>query len=232
MSADPPLVIAILHADEEDVHYQLYSQAYGIEMQVDDEWNAEAVLLAPYDHLAAVTEDTDVTGEDAAIVSAGVTDVPLDADGLPDLSVIADSDKNNWLLVGDPRLDDSDATVAAKRDAALAAHCRVVLCLKDTAPEHLAARLAGVADCSSLVVALVHPDATAPETAAAMARTVREQLAAAGATGQPRIVVAGDVTPENAAELVASEGVDGVLLLDDRYDEFDTILEVLEAVGD
>lgn len=44
MSADPPLVIAILHADEEDVHYQLYSQAYGIEMQVDDEWNAEAVL--------------------------------------------------------------------------------------------------------------------------------------------------------------------------------------------
>jgi hypothetical protein len=29
-----PLVVAILHSDEDDIDYQLYGAAYGIEMQI------------------------------------------------------------------------------------------------------------------------------------------------------------------------------------------------------
>lgn len=232
MSALPPLVVAILHSDDEDVDYQLYSQAYGIEMQVDNEWNAEAVLLAPYDSLSSVTENTDVTGEDTAIVSAGVTDIARSADGSFDLSIISD-EKNNWLLVGDPRQQEADEIFADKLRAALAADCRAIVCIADLSREQLANRLSALAstDCSKVVIALTHPDAIQASYAAAAASALRDYLASKEASGIPRIIVSGAVTSDNAAEILGIEGVDGFLLMDDQYDDFGTILEILEAVG-
>ncbi len=231
MPAHPPLVVAILHSDEDDIDYQLYSEAYGIEMQVDDEWEAEAILLAPHGHIAAVTENTDVTGEDAAIVSAGVTDIPISVAGKFDLTAISDP-QNNWLLVGDPRLNDTDETISNKLLAALSSNCRVIVCITEVTAEHIATRLNGIGsiDASRIVIALIHPDATNVATAAA--KTARDQLNSSGVTGDPRFIVAGDVTGENAGNVLAIDGVDGVLLVDDKYDEFGTILEVLEALGD
>lgn len=228
----PPLIIAILHAHEEDVHHQLYSQAYGIEMQVDNEWQARLVLLAPGEHLAAVTEDTDVTGEDAAIVSAGVTDVAIRDDGSIDLGVIKDS-HNNWLLLGHPDVGDSDEDLARKRDAALGAGCRVIVCLHATNEDLLHSRLAGLepADYSHIVVALLLPDAPASQVAAA-AQATRQHLKNIGAPEPPRVVVAGSISGENAGDIIDIEGVDGVLMTDDSYDDFGVILEVLEAVGE
>jgi triosephosphate isomerase len=233
MSSRPPLVVAILHSDEDDIDYQLYCEAYGIEMQVDNEWNAEAILLAPHDHLYAVTENTDVTGEDAAIVSAGATDVPISDDGSPSVSVIK-GPQNNWLLVGDPRLNDTDELIKKKIRAALDADCRVIICLTDTSNEHIAARLnsVGAIDCSRVVIALVHPDATVPAIATMSAKSVREHLASIGASGDPRFIVAGAISADAASEVVGIDGVDGVFLMDDKYSDFGTILEVLEALGD
>lgn len=233
MSSNRPLVVAILHSDEDDIDYQLYCEAYGIEMQVDDEWNAEAILLAPHDHLHAVTENTGVTGEDAAIVSAGVTDIPAAADGSFDASVIQDP-QNNWLLVGDPRRSDTDDVIHKKLQAALAADCRAIICIANATHEHIAARLHGLAsiDCSRIVIAFVHPDATTPNVAAAAASVIRDQIASVGASGQARLIVSGNITGENAADVIGIDGVDGVLLMDDKYDDFGTILEVLEALGE
>ncbi|MEZ6134071.1 MAG: triose-phosphate isomerase [Pirellulaceae bacterium] len=231
MSSCPPLVVAILHSDADDIDYQLYCEAYGIEMQVDNEWNAEAVLLAPYDHLYAVTKNTDVTGEDAAIVSAGATDIPISDDGSPEISVIKDS-QNNWLLVGDPRLHDTDEIIHRKLQTALDAGCRVIICITDTTHDHIAARINGLAsiDCSRIVIALVHSDAPTPNVAASVAESIRDQIASIGATGRARFIVAGNISGDNAAEIVDINGVDGVLLMDDKYDDFGTILEVLDAL--
>jgi triosephosphate isomerase len=233
VSSKRPLVVAILHSDEDDIDYQLYSEAYGIEMQVDDEWKAEAILLAPHDHLHAVTENTDVTGEDAAIVSAGVTDIPASHDGSFDPSVITDP-QNNWLLVGDPRLSDTDDTITKKLQAALAADCRVIICVSNTTHEHIAARLNALAsiDCSRIVIAFVHPDATSPNVAAGAASAIHDQIASVGASGHARFIVSGNITGENAVDVVGIDGVDGVFLMDDKYGDFGTILEVLEALGE
>lgn len=200
-------------------------------MQVDGEWNAEAVLLAPYDHLYAVTENTDVTGEDAVIVSAGATDIPISDDGSPDVSVINDP-RNNWLLVGDPRLNDTDEIIHRKLQTALGAGCRVIICIAATTHDHIASRINVLAsiDCSRIVIAFVHPDATTPSVAISAAQTIRDQIASIGATGRARFIVAGNISGKNAAEIIGINGVDGVLLMDDQYDDFGTILEVLEAV--
>ena len=233
MSSSTPLVVAILHSDEDDIDYQLYCEAYGIEMQIDDEWNAEVILLAPHDHLYAVTENTDVTGEDAAIVSAGTTDIPISEGGSPDVSVIKDA-QNNWLLVGDPRLNDTDEIITKKLQAALDADCRAIICIADTTSEHIAARINGLAsiDCSRIVIAFVHPNATTPSVATTVAQSIRDRIASIGASGHARFIVSGNIFGENATDIVGIDGVDGVFLMDDKYDDFGTILEVLESLGD
>ena len=226
-----PLVVAILHSDKEDIDYQLYCAAYGIEMQVNSDSHAEAVLLTPHDHLYAVTKNTGVTGEDAVIVSAGVTDIPVSDDGSPNVSVITDP-KNNWLLVGDPRRRDSDEVVARKLRAALDADCRVIICCPDPAHEAIAARLKGLAsmDCSRVVMAFVHPDAKKPEVAVPAARAIRSYMKSIGASGKPRFIVSGCVSGKDATDILGIDGVDGVILMDDEYDDWGLILEVLRAI--
>lgn len=232
MSSSPPLVVAILHSDSKDIDFQLYCQAYSIEMQIDNEWNAELILLAPHKHLHAVTKNTYVTGKEAEIVAAGITDLPASDDGAFDLSVIKDP-QDNWLLVGDPRSGDTDEIITKKLQAALAAGCRVIICISNTTHEHLFARLNSLAaiDCSRIVIAFVHPDSAVPNVAAAAANAVNHQIASVGAIGNPRMIVSGNITRENAADIVAIDGVCGVILLDDKYPDLGTIIEVLKTLG-
>jgi hypothetical protein len=227
------LIVAVLHADAEDKRYQLYSAAYGLEMQIDDEWKAELVLLAPHDHLAAVTEETDVTSEDTAICSAGVTDVPLTG-GKPNLSAIR-KERNNWLLVAGPDGIDSEEVIAKKLSAALAAGCRAVLCFDDAKGDQLANRLAGV-DAKALprlAIAYVGPKAADPKTAAAAAEHVQQTLQAKfSAKGACRFLVGGDVTAENVEALTSIPGVAGIFMEPKRYKEWGDILEILSVVGE
>jgi hypothetical protein len=228
-----PLVAAVLHANAEDKNYQLYCAAYGLEMQIDDEWDAEAVLLAPHGHLHAVTEDTDVTGEDTAIVSAGVTDVPVKKGGKPDVSAIT-GERNNWLLAAGPENTDTEQTIKAKLRTALGAGCRAILCFSEVRTDQLASRLAGIgaAALPRLVIAYVGPDAASPPVAKRAMRFVHECLGSKpGAVDGPRFIVGGKVTAEAAKALTAIKGISGVLLLEDKYGHFGDILEVLAALG-
>ncbi len=233
MSSRTPLVVAILHAEADDVDYQLYGAAYGIEMQVSGDWNAEAVLLTPHDHLYAVTKNTGVTTEADSIVSAGVTDLPMSEDGVPNVAVL-NHHKNNWLLVGDPRRNDKDELVAKKLKAALDSNCRVIICFNDTTNEYIATQTNSLLsiDWSRIVIALVHPDATNPNVATPFAQSIRTQLAAINALGDPRIIVSGSISGEIAKNIVGIEGIDGVILMDDKYDDWGMILEILEAFDD
>jgi hypothetical protein len=227
-----PLVVAILHSDEDDIDYQLYGAAYGIEMQISGDWHAEAVLLAPHDHLDAVTKRTGVTTEEDSIVSAGVTDIPISEDGVPNLAVIKHP-RNNWLLVGDPRRTDTDELIAKKFRAALDADCRIIICVTDTTKPHLNARLSGLAsiDCSRIAIALVNSHATNRDIAVNAAMSIREFVKSIDGHGNPRFIVGGHVNESNARDITAMDGVNGVILMDDKYDHWGTILGVLESIG-
>jgi hypothetical protein len=223
--------VAALHANETDKNYQLYSAAYGLEMQIDNEWNSELVLLTPHGHLHAVTEDTDVTGEDTAIVSAGVTDVPLENDGKPDLSDIQ-GERNNWLLVAGPGNSDANETIEAKLRSALAAGCRVILCFSEIETEQLPSRLKGIdaAMLPRLVIAYIGPDAAEPSVAKNALRFGQESLRSTlGTVKGSRFIVGGQVTAAGAVALTAIQGISGVLMREDHYNEFGDILEVLAA---
>ena len=229
-----PLVVAVLHSNAEDKHHQLYCAAYGIEMQIDDEWDAELVLLAPHEHLSAVTEDTGVTGEDAGIVSAGVTDIPMKKVGMPALAAI-ENDHNNWLLIGGAGNTDSEQTARSKLRAALDAGCRVVVCFSEIDSGQLPTRLEGLdpSHLPHLVIAYTGPDAARPAAAQTAVRSVRECLRSSlGAAKGWRFIVGGKITAKNAAALTAIPDISGVLLEAEKYDNFGDILDILKALGD
>lgn len=226
-----PVVAAIFFTtaeDDEGKNYELYCDAYGLEMQIDNEWNAEVILLAPHDHLGAVTESTSVTGEDAAIVTAGVTDVPISEHGTPDFSVINDP-RNNWLLVGDPRNNDTDETINLKLRGALDAGCRVIFCTSEKNGSQLLAPLfkgLGPAELSRIIIAVVlDKDADEPDVVQRTVQAIRDQFrSTVGTTERLRFIVASQATAEKAVAFVSLQGVDGVLLIDSDYCK---ILDVL-----
>jgi hypothetical protein len=230
--ANTPMVAAVLHSNADDRHYQLYSAAYGLEMQIDDGWQAELVLFAPHEHLNAVTEDTAVTGEDTAIVSAGVTDVPLN-EGEPDLSAIQ-HERNNWLLVAGSGSKDSEETIKAKLIAALSVGCRAILCFAELGTAQLSNRLAGIdaAKLPQLVIAYVGSNAARPSIAKNALRAAQDAIKSRFHTGAGcRFIVGGEVTVDGAFALKAIPNISGVLLEEERYSDFGDILEILGALG-
>ncbi len=247
-----PIVAAILYTTAEDDQGkddQIYSDAYGLEMQIDNEWNAEIILLAPPNRLYAVTKNTGVTGEDTAIVSAGITDVPISSDGKPDVSEIKHP-QNNWLIVGDPQNYDTDETITLKLRTAIDAGCRVIYRVSEKTIGRLASNLNGVtvSEFARIVIAITVDEPVEPgslaeaeklpnsdaEISVEVAKT-RLQIARAqfqsvvGTTNNLRFIFAGAITAEKAVALVSNEGFDGVLLTGPS--DFCTILEILGALA-
>lgn len=229
-----PLVVAVLKAAGENPDYDLYCAAYGLEMQIDNEWNAELVLLTPSGRLNIVTKTTDVTGPDTRIVSAGVIDVPLTPNGRPELSEI-DDERNNWLLVAGSGLADTEDVIRAKLHTALATGRRVVLCFTDADVEQLSVRFQGI-DSSALgrlVVAYTEPGAIQPEKAEYGLRITQDSLrSVCGTIEGLRVIVGGRMTVTDAVALVAIPGIAGVFMQADEYEGFGDILQVLAALGD
>jgi hypothetical protein len=227
------LVIAVLHTDGKDKDYGLYCDAYGLEMQIDPEWDAEAVLLVPSGHLRAVTKGTGVTDLNMRIVSAGVTDVPVTPTGTPDLSEIAD-ERNNWLLVAGPGNADPEKMIRTKLQAALNAGYRAILCYSEFRTAQFLGYLEGIegAALGRLIVACIGPDATQPSMAKVVTHFVHEGLRSVVGTSQgARVVVGGRMTASEAVALSAIPGIAGVFLPVGQYRDFCDILEILTAVG-
>ena len=217
-----PLLVAVLHSDEDDPAYQIRCAAYGLEMQVDNEWNADLVLLAPSEFLNAIVRDTDVTGEDTAIVTAGIIDRTSLESSQFDYSPISGS-QDNWILVGDPRIESTAESVNARIRDAISAKCRVIVCITDTTLPCIADYLDGLDSSSDaqLVLAAIpsSTDDTIYQDVCAFAATMRSR---------PRVILGGDVTLELATQTV-SAGFDGILLMDNEYKGWGIILEILAA---
>lgn len=223
----PPLIVAMLHANSEDVNYEIYSQCYGLEMQINDEWNAQLVLLAPYENFHVVVEDTDVTGEDTAIVSAGVVDLPAKPGGGFDTSAV-ERERDNWVLIGDPRAEGDDPAFNAKLVAALNSGCRVMVCLKHLDRGTIAKRLSPLkqVDGSRIVIVLASGEAMKPSTAKQACQAIHEQIG-----NTCTVIVAGKVNPATIQRVLSHDGIDGVLLTDRHYAEFGHLLKLLKTVG-
>ena len=214
-----PLVIAELHADEEDKHYQLYTAAYGLEMQIDDKWPVELVLLAPPKHLKAVTKDTGVTGEDTAIVSAGVTDLVLKK-GVPNTKVIKD-DHNNWVSLDATETEEFDTKLLAASQCG----CRLIVRVEPGQSLPIDA----LESASTGVLVLVPDQSTELSSLVSRGNSLRAQLSS---HANLRVAVSGLVDPEAVKEACAIDGIDGVFLMTSDYDDFGDLLKILRAFAE
>ena len=223
----PPLIVAMLHASSKDPNYEIYTQCYGLEMQINDEWNAQLVLLAPFANFSAVVDKTSVTGADTAIVSAGVIDLPSKFGGGFNTSVV-ERDKDNWVLIGDPRSENDDPKLSEKLNAALKAGCRLIVCLRDLRTESIVKRLSTLKqiDGTRVVFVIATLDAMKPTIAKQAAKSIRKQVG-----NKCSIVVAGKATPVNVKRVLDIDGIDGVFLTDRHYGDFTDLLKLLKAVS-
>jgi triosephosphate isomerase (TIM) len=195
---------------------------------------ADVALFPAHVHLAAVREA--LAGSTVALGAQTCHDRPEGAHtGEVAAEMLADAGVATVLCGHSERRQagESDAMVAARVRAALRAGLRPLLCVGETEAERDAgatdavlrrqtsAALTGLApaDLARLDVAYepvwaIGTGRTATTALAVAAhRTVRGVLSALCAGGPvPRVLYGGSVKPSNAAELMAAEGVDGVLV--------------------
>lgn len=196
---------------------------------------AEVAVLPAFVHLAAVRAA--LAGSGVVLGAQCCHDRPDGAHtGEVSAEMLADAGAAVVLCGHSERRQagESDAMVAARVRAALRAGLRPLVCVGETLAERdqgltdevlrrqTSAALGGVTPDDLARIDLAYEPVWAigtgrtasAATAVAAHRTVRgvlrSQFGAAG--GVPRILYGGSVKPSNAAELMASEGVDGVLV--------------------
>ncbi len=227
-----PLVVATIPVGaaegEEKRGYAVYGPAYSLEMQIDNEWHVELVLLTVPDQLMVVTENTEMTSDEPSIVSAGAMDVEMKG-GKPRLEVI-DDEKNNWLLLGAPGSKDTEEVIRVKRDGAMEGGCRVIVCFWDLEGGQLGKRVQGVdaEDFGRVVAAYTGAEANAGLAAAHARKVFGDGF---GTESGARLVVLCRAAAD-AAALTEVDGVAGVALMPEDSLEAGDALEVLRALNE
>jgi hypothetical protein len=197
-------------------------------MQIDSDWKAQLVLLTPPEELPAITDQTAVTGNDTKIVSAGITDVPMN-NGKPSFANLQ-HERNNWLLLAGPKDESTNEEINQKLQAALAAKCKPIVCFSDLDSTQLSSRFAGLspADLAKIVIAYASPEPCTPDQASQAASQVESTLKLKlTAPDSPKLIVHSQPTGESAAQLAATPGISGVFLPASDAIDFSCILEVL-----
>lgn len=256
-----PLIVGVLAPDnpDDELGYRVYTQAYAIEMQIDDEADATTLLLAPYStaHVFSSTseededfddEDFDEEGEEpeggsyqGSIPLFEMGDVHAGAYGIADETELKSLDelhraRMGWLLL-------PHTATKARIEEAISAGLRPVIHLKLDLPDadltFLAELLDGLpkASVDKIVLAL---DASwtfeegkelSPEAAAEFCQKCK--AATNTLDGAPGLVYAGSLVAEEAASYTAQESIDGVLFHHERLDDevCYAVLSALESIG-
>ncbi|MCE3014707.1 MAG: hypothetical protein ACK56W_13515 [Pirellula sp.] len=224
-----PFIVAVLFAGDTDPPYQIYGQAYGIEMQVDSDWNADIILLTSPELLKSITKETEVTGEDAKIVSAGIINLAKDAAGEVSLLPIEDI-KNNWLLVGHDSISCEQVSIRSMVQSASEAGCRVILCVNAADVESAHERIAQCNGVSlkDLVVILQAADAIGSDVLMDLIQSARSVLG--DTVTSLRFGV--EISEANAKRWTPSEHVCGVFVVGESHDIFCRILDIARDISD
>ena len=185
----------------------IYSDAYGLEMNIDDEWPIDTILLAAPDLVDVITDETDVTSMGTVFAGASTAG---------DFASIVRA-KGKFVAL---QTDDDIA-------AALTAGLSVILrCDPDT---DLAVALNDLAlDSTNLVVALNFAAAPSPAEADSIASTHRESLGNLGCA-DARMILCCDIDENTINNYLSTSNVDGVLLIDASFDTVNEILSTIAA---
>jgi hypothetical protein len=190
--------------------YCVYCDAYGLEMNIDDEWPIDTVLMSPPDLVDAITEETDVTS--MGTVFAGTSTAPVNGD----FGSLVDAQASFVLL-------DAIDNLAAAFDAGL----RVIL--KITPETDVGPILSNTRATSDNLVVAVQPDAaTTPPDAQSVVAAIRQALTTVNCA-EARIIVAAQIDENSILKYLQEDDIDGVLLFDTS---FDSVMEILRVIAE
>jgi hypothetical protein len=178
--------------------YFVYTQAYGLEMTMDDEWPINTIIMSPPHLISSMTEDADVASMGAI---AGASYTPGDGD----YAQIADAG-GKWVLA---RKTDNIARIL---DAGLG-----VLLHVDESDELDEALNDGRLDSTNLIVAFQINSVSTLDTARKTANSIRKRLAKRN-TADCQILVSGSFEHSDLLKYAKLPAVAGLLLLDTSYD--------------
>jgi len=213
-----PFVVYTLSGDgdPEEARSEVYSDAYGLEMNIDDEWPIDTVLLSPPEFLKVITRETDVTK--VRSVSAGATRAPADGK----LKAIYSSG-GRWL-----HIDGGSDYAEEQLSAAVNANLNVIWAVHQ--PFQIRSAFDSVPKLTpkQLVVAL-RPERknVAANTAQKTAAEIRGELTSQGLRDS-RIVLAAPLHKNNVVKYIEQPDIDGVLLYDGDYS---SVLEILVEIS-
>lgn len=190
--------IPVDETEEEGPRYCIYTDAYGLEMTIDDEWEVDTILMAAPDLVDVITNETGAT--EMGTVYAGASQSPADGNFQ---SVVEAA--GTWILLSP---DDDIA-------GAFAAGLKVILNLQ---PEQdLTAALSGTAVTSeNLIVAVQPPSLPTSEEAQTLLAPFREACDNLNCP-DTRILLAAGIDGSEVLKYLAMDAVDGILLQDSAY---------------
>jgi hypothetical protein len=234
------LIIAVLYEGKDDPFldagpdhdpsHQVYGQAYGIEMQKHDDWNADVILLTSPNLLGSVTENTGVTVDDGdkSIVSAGTTNPVIDSQGRTTVSHLK-HEKNNWLLVGHDSISAESTSITNLMAMAADSDCRIVLCLDSGDKKSSIDRVAlwQSLNFKTPIFVLQNAANLDGESMKEFTRSIRAELADAGSAVRFAI----EIPQEKAEEWAPTEDICGIFVVGNSHSIFCYVLEIAEKSG-
>ena len=208
----------------------------GLLPQVSTADGVEVAICVPYTDLQAMVDST--RGSRVEVFAQNMHQLPEGAfTGEISAGMLAEIDVEGVVLGHSERrefFNETDAALAEKVPAALEAGLTPILCVGETAEEHAAGRteerlvsqlegalsgldgerLARIVVAYEPIWAIGTGEVATPEHAQSACALIRSELARldAGAAGEVRILYGGSVKPDNAAELLAMEDIDGALV--------------------
>jgi len=199
----------------EDPAHSVYCDAYGLEMNIDDEWAIDTVLLAPPPLVEVVTKQTGVTS--MGTVYAGASSMPAGGD-LKKIKAAG----GKWIL-----LDAAEAEARSNVPAILKAKLGlIVIC---STPQQVANVLcdAGNITAKQLVIAIRLKGKCSSEAAQTAAAGIRRELKSKKLEAA-RVVIASRVNKDDILEHMAKPDIDGVLL---ENGDFGTVMDILVPIA-
>jgi hypothetical protein len=192
----------------------IQSDAYGLEMNIDDEWPIDTVIFVPPDQITEATRNTSVTT--MGTVSVGASEMPT----VNELKRIKKSG-GTWVL-----FNANHTSASANLAAALDAGLKVMLLATDGAGARIALADTTI-NTANLVIAFRPGKARSPEGAQAIAARIRAVLKEKGASTS-RIVLAAPIRKEEIMAYLTKPDIDGVL---HENGSFEWAMEVLVPIA-
>ena len=199
-------------AEVEDPEHFVYSNAYGLEMNIDDEWAVDTVILVPPALVRVVTGDTGVTSMGTVYAGASQMTSP---DRFPE---ILDAGGKWVLLSGD------DSRLTANFSAALHAGLNVILSTGQQLNTSIfGKKLPANLQSDRLVVAFKPDGKCSPTQAQKIAAGIRSELETIKCSDS-RVILAASVDQPKVPDYMKKSDIDGFFLLDG---DFGAALDVL-----